>query len=172
MLDRWEDRSDEIRSLFNPAFCSLLLIRVTKEFVATRRKDGQTVEGLPFSLACLVLPIILTGTIRSEFPKSTRTSFLGWLQDSPELLIGFGERVRAFLDITRESIRFACAAGFLAIDENGRIVGVARKPQGIGNVSTGSDEVQDCFKRSDELGRQLSRMPNATVVYQALRIRP
>lgn len=52
-MKRWDQRPFEIRNLFNPAFCGLVLFR------ALRGYEEEDARGMPFSLSLLVLPLCL-----------------------------------------------------------------------------------------------------------------
>ena len=52
-MKRWDERPIEIRNLFNPAFCGLLLFRALCGF------EEEDNSGMPFSLTLLILPLSL-----------------------------------------------------------------------------------------------------------------
>ena len=52
-MKRWDQRPFEIRNLFNPAFCGLVLFRALHGY------EEEDARGMPFSLSLLVLPLCL-----------------------------------------------------------------------------------------------------------------
>ena len=50
-MKRWDQRPVEIRNLFNPAFCGLVLSRALHGY------EDADARGMPFSLTLLVLPL-------------------------------------------------------------------------------------------------------------------
>ena len=51
-MKRWDQRPFEIRNLFNPAFCGLVLSRALHGY------EEEDARGMPFSLTLLVLPAL------------------------------------------------------------------------------------------------------------------
>ena len=52
-MKRWDQRPFEIRNLFNPAFCGVVLYRALCGY------EEREPRGIPFSLSLLVLPLCL-----------------------------------------------------------------------------------------------------------------
>ncbi|HZZ71600.1 MAG TPA: three component ABC system middle component [Pirellulales bacterium] len=167
MLGAWEKRPPELRSLFNPAFCSALIVVAVKEF-GSRPVSG----GMPLLMSHLLLPIALHTETRKTLPSTTRTSLTHWIAENAQVHIGFADRALAFRSITREAIRFALAGGILKINESCELIRVPRKPRGLGTAATASIEVSACFKASKNLGRWFARVPDSTFLYRLLRILP
>ncbi|WP_274541243.1 three component ABC system middle component [Methylosinus trichosporium] len=94
----WDRRPIEIRNLFNPAFCGLVLFRA---MVAFEEEDER---GLPFSLVPLILPICLHKQSREILAPSTRSYFLKLVANHPQLLVGFGGRAQDMLPFTFEAL--------------------------------------------------------------------
>ncbi len=59
----WNQRPREIRNLFNPAFCGLVLARGVEGFSET------TNQPMPFSLTLLILPLCLHKRTREQIKK-------------------------------------------------------------------------------------------------------
>ena len=66
-MKRWDQRPFEIRNLFNPAFCGLVLFRALHGY------EEQDARGMPFSLSLLVLPLCLHKDSREVFASSPRS---------------------------------------------------------------------------------------------------
>jgi hypothetical protein len=166
MLGTWEKRPTELRSLFNPAFCGVLIAVAVKEYEAEQQ------SGMPFLMAHLLLPITLHAETRDAFPATTHTSLTHWITLVPQFHIGFPERVQSFRSITTEGIRFAIAGGILKLNASGQLIHVPRRPRGTASVSKASTEVAACFKVAKNLGRWFARVPDIAFLFQLLRIRP
>lgn len=96
-MTAWAERSPEVASLLNPAFCGLLIYSAIDGFT------GQDRPGMPFEFTFLVVPLVLHGPTRELFPKSVATPFHTWVNTNPLLRIGLADRVRACVPITREA---------------------------------------------------------------------
>jgi len=60
-MKTWNERPFEIRNLFNPAFCGVVLLRAFQGY------EEEDASGMPFSLALLVLPLCLHKDSRRSF---------------------------------------------------------------------------------------------------------
>ena len=168
MLGAWEKRPSESRSLFNPAFCAALIAVAVKEYESVRHSG----EGMPLLMTHLLLPTALHTETREAFPATTRTSLTRWVNQHPQIHIGFPERVTGFRSITAEAVRFAIAGGILRLNDSGNLTHVPRKPRGLGKVSETSPEVAACFKAVRDLGRWFARVPDAAFLFRLFRICP
>ena len=105
LLGRWDVRPRELRALFNPAFCSMLIRETLKAYQTEDRKKG----GMPLPAVYLILPLLLHHATRSSLPRTTRTSLTKWISEHPEIHIGLAGRVSGFFAITSEAMRFGIA---------------------------------------------------------------
>ena len=69
-MKRWDQRPFEIRNLFNPAFCGLILFRALHGY------EEEDSRGMPFSLSLLVLPLCLHKESREVIAGSPRSYLL------------------------------------------------------------------------------------------------
>ena len=69
-MKRWDQRPFEIRNLFNPAFCGLVMFRALNGY------EEENVCGLPFSLSLLVLPLCLHKNSRDVIAANPRSYLL------------------------------------------------------------------------------------------------
>lgn len=163
-MERWSKRSLEVAYLLNPAFCAGLVYLTIKEY------SKKTSCGLPFSVMYLILPILLHKRTREHI--SSKTNMVKWLQDRPELLIGFSGRVNSLIDYTNETIEF------LLSHEVVKIVG--DKIQIISNLSATlmkeqakkDSEIKDCYLKAENLGRWFANMKSQENIYIAWGIKP
>jgi hypothetical protein len=141
----WNQRPVEVANLFNPAFCALLLTKA----VASYQKTAS--RGMDYSMAFVLLPVVLHKATRDAFPHSTSTKLQVWMQKHHHVRIGFAERMQNMVKITREALLFGLQHGVLALDETGALV--------IGNVKLGAytvpkySEATECAKGADFVGR-------------------
>jgi hypothetical protein len=95
-VKRWDLRPFEIRNLFNPAFCGLLLSRALNGY------EEQDARGMPFSLTLLVLPLCLHKDSRAVIADSLRSYLLKITEKNPQIMVGFADRVTQTLPYTFE----------------------------------------------------------------------
>jgi hypothetical protein len=69
-MKRWDLRPVEIRNLFNPAFCGLVLMRALCGY------EEEDERGMHFSLALLVLPLCLHKRSREILHAGNRSYLL------------------------------------------------------------------------------------------------
>jgi len=160
-MKRWSERSDELASLFNPAFCGTLLFHSVRNY----RKEADA--GMPFSLTSLILPLTLNRRLRATLPKTIRTPFDVWCRREGQIMIGLADRVRALLPITRESIIFLGQHGLLIITD-GALSTRARAPRGLGEFEGIDEEIADCFTKARVLGIMMARAANEVSVLMSL----
>jgi hypothetical protein len=168
MLAAWDVRPQQMRSLFNPAFCASLLCVAAKSY----DKDLPAGTGIPVITTFLVLPLALHSETRNAFPATTKTSLTRWIGQHPEIHLGLAARVRGFRDITSEGIRYAIAGGIMTMTQAGGLRHVPFKPRGLTRATEASAEVSECFKVAADLGRWFARVPNAAFLFHTLRVRP
>ena len=114
-MREWSDRSREIANLLNPAFCGEILRRAILAYQA------DFTQGMPFSLIYTVLPTVMHRKTREMIFDSGRKSMHVWLEEVPQVKIGFGTRVKDFKIFTNEAICFLSQHSMIDISENGII---------------------------------------------------
>jgi hypothetical protein len=163
-MQNWKQRPYIIANLFNPAFCALLLQDSISHYSQRRRN-----LGMPYSLAFLILPLVLHNDTRVALPSRTTALFHPWMQNNPEIRIGFPQRTRKFVPITKESLIFGLNMGVIAI-ENGDFI-----PARIIDTSLGYEkgtEVFECRKKAQFLGRWLAKIDDISMIFISLGVRP
>lgn len=159
----WDQRPIEIRNLFNPAFCGLVLFRA---MVAYEEEDDR---GIPFSLVPLILPICLHKQSREIIAPSTRSYFLKLVANHPQLLVGFSVRAQDMLAFTFEALGLLHQLGTIQVRSDGRL---KANPQGVRKSITGSDETQAIQKVAKYLGKEFSRIGDRVTIYATMGVRP
>jgi hypothetical protein len=115
----WKERPIEIANLLNPAFGSLLLCDCINSF------QENVPLGMPFALSFLILPVVLHKSTRESLPKTTRTKLHVWLQEKPQVRIGFAQRTQELAPYSREGLLFGLQSGNIAVD-NGKLLIIQR----------------------------------------------
>jgi len=162
-MKTWTQRPIEVRNLFNPAFCGLLLFRAMKEFQANDHK------GMPFSLSLLVLPLVLPSSYRSMILTSARSSILKMVTAHPEMLIGFANRTRHLVPCTLESLALLAMHNSFSVDEDGHFL--CKSGMAL-NKFDGSAETEQCQHAAKLVGRHFARSGDRATIYVTLGIKP
>ena len=159
----WDYRPDEVKNLFNPAFCGRVIYGTISEYQKNTKRD------FPFPLIYLVLPLILSRQIRTEI--SSRTQLTNWVQKHQELIYNFGERARDLVEITNEAIEFMMQAGYIRLNDNGELskvltAGALSKTKHI------DSEVAECLQKAEHVGRWFAGAGKVEIIYTCLGVRP
>lgn len=162
MLPTWENRPEITANLINPAFCSEIIRECASAF------KNEINETLPFSLAVLVLPLVLNSRIRQRLPKSKSNTLHAWINGNEDIKIGLARHITSFLPFSRESIMFGIAHNTISIDEKGGIDIKARKTK----INVDDLEVKSCISKTIILGKLFSKSGNTLTIYSILGIKP
>lgn len=154
----WNQRPREIRNLFNPAFCGLVLARGVEGF------SGP----MPFSLTLLILPLCLHKRTRELIAEAPRAYFTKFLQDHPEIRVGFGQRAQELFPYTMESFAYLMACNVIEVNQYGCI---SVREKTVKKSIVGSQDSKDCQIAARLLGRKLALNDRVTI-YTTLGIRP
>jgi hypothetical protein len=159
----WNSRPFEVASQFNPAFCSVLLFDVVKGFEKSRP------EGIPFTIPFLILPLILHRSTREVLPKRTTALLYPWIQNNPQVRIGYAKRVKNFAPYLKEAIMFGIQTGVFRISENGNIQTLNQCPE-IMNFAM-STELKNLRKSAQLLGNWFSSVKDTSTLFILLGVR-
>jgi hypothetical protein len=159
----WTNRPIEIRNLFNPAFCGLVLFRAIAAY------NAQDKSGIPFSLTLTVLPLCLKQSSRETLQTGNRSYLLKVVADHPELLVGFGRRCTDVLPITFEALGLLLHCNAIAVGSDGRLL---PGPEKVRKTITGSEESKACQRVAGFLGKQFALVSDRATIYTTLGIRP
>jgi hypothetical protein len=160
----WKKRPPEVRNLFNPAFCTLLL----RDAMVAYEKEKQ--EGMPYLLSFLILPLVLHKSTREALPKSIATKQQVWLQNNPEVRVDFARQARDLAPYVRESIMFGMHANIIGIDEQGNLI-TLKKKLSRGNWPKEAEPAV-CRKKAQFLGRWMARTGDISTIFVMWGIRP
>lgn len=159
----WGTRPIEVRNLFNPAFCGLILYRA---LVGFQEADAR---GMPFSMSLLVLPLALQRHSREVIQRGNRNYLLRVIADHPELQVGFSQRCTEMLPFTLESLGVLHSVGTVSVSEDGRLT---TKPDGVRKTVSGTDESKQAQRVAAFIGREFASIGRSSTIYTTMGIRP
>ena len=162
-MKRWDQRPFEIRNLFNPAFCGLVLFRALHGY------EKEDARGMPFSLSLLVLPLCLHKESREVIASSPRSYLLKTTEKNQQVMVGFVDRVTQMLPYAFEGFGLLMERGCISVADDGRIQTVANK---VRKTVSGTDETVSCQKVAGIVGREFARIADRVTVYTTFGIRP
>lgn len=161
-MKRWNQRPFEIRNLFNPAFCGLVLFRALHGY------EEEDARGMPFSLSLLVLPLCLHKDTREVIASNPRSYLLKTTEKNQQVMVGFANRVTQMLPYAFEGFGLLMERGCIAVMD-GRIQTVTDK---VRKTVNGTDETISCQKVARIVGREFARIADRVTVYTTFGIRP
>jgi hypothetical protein len=162
-VKRWHERPVEVRNLFNPAFCGLILFRALQGY------EEVDPDGMPFSLTLLVLPLCLRKDSRDVIGAHTRGNFLRIVETHPEITVGIASRTSAMLPYALEAFGLLMERGCIGVNDGG---GIHTKADSVRKTISGTVETIACQRVARFLGKEFARIANRTTVYTTLGIRP
>lgn len=160
----WSARPFEVANLFNPAYCALIVRHSVEGYSVIKQR------GLPYSLAFLALPIVLHAPSSRLLPTSAKTKLHIWLQQNPEIKLGFGERVRGTNDFTREAIFFGLRYGSLILTTGGTIVPVKKRRKAL--PWSEDSNPRALLRRANLIGKLFAAVDDVSNVFAMLGVRP
>lgn len=161
-MKSWSERPIEIRNLFNPAFCGLVLFRSIDAF---QDKDDR---GMPFSLSLLVLPLCLHLETREALKRGSRGYFLKVMAEHPQLQVGLARRCSDVLPFSFEALGLLMHVASLTVTPEGRLM--AR--QGVRKTISGTPETIACQRAAAFIGKEFARIADRSTIYATLGLRP
>lgn len=134
----------ETSTLFNPAFCALLLNKVCEAY------EAKAETAMPVTLAFLILPSALHKPTRDALPRTTAASMWSWLRSNPAILMDFANRVQALQPFTGAAISYGLRHTALTSSPGSIAAGkVNRRPRTLHPTT----DWTDCMKTAKFLGR-------------------
>lgn len=164
-MKRWDHRPFEIRNLFNPAFCGLVLFRALQAY------EEEDVRGMPFSLSLLVLPLSLHKDSRDVIAGSPRSYLLKTTEKNQQVMVGFPTRVTQMLPYAFEGFGLLMERDCIAVTDDGRIRTIPAKVRKTIDA-TGTAETVACQKVARLIGREFARIGDRVTIYTTFGIRP
>jgi hypothetical protein len=159
----WNQRPFEIRNLFNPAFCGVILFRALAGY------EEEDEAGMPFSLSLLVLSLCLHKDTRLVLSENSRGYLLKAIEKNPRILVGFAKRAKDLLPFALEALGFLMERGCFIVTEDGRLRTVDKK---VRKKATGTDESIACQRVARFIGKEFARIGDRHTIYTSLGVRP
>lgn len=130
------------------------------------------VEGMPYPLAFMLLPIVLHKATREALPQNIRTSLAAWIQEHTSVRVLFAERVISLKPHTREAILFGLLHDWLAFRANGRLR-TTMTGQDVNRFLRRLDgEARECVMHARFIGRWFASAGSPQTVLALWGIRP
>lgn len=162
-MKRWDQRPFEVRNLFNPAFCGLVLFRALQGY------EEENPDGIPFSLALLVLPLCLHKDSRQVIAASPRSYLLKTVEMNPQLMVGFANRASDLMPFALEAFGLLMERGCFVVSQDGRLKTLPGK---VRKSVIGTSESVLCQRVARIIGKEFARIADRVTVYTTLGIRP
>lgn len=162
----WHGRALEERNLLNPGFCAVLLWHAAQGYAAERSTP------MAIELSFLVLPFVLHRETRASLPRNITTSLPTWLAEHPLVRTRLGERAATLRPFTREALIFGGAHGLLSLAKDGVRANAEMTKDLNAGLKLTSDEVRECAKRAEFLGRWIEMAGGTETVMALLGVRP
>lgn len=162
-MRNWYTRPIEIRNLFNPAFCALVLCRAFNGYQELKE------EGMPFSLSLLVLPLCLHKQSREIINGNNKTYLLKVIERNPQLLLGFDGRVSDMLPFTFEGLGIAMQFGCVEVTVKGAL---RISADSIQKTVSGTQETKEIQRAARMVGKGFAETLDRVTIYTSLGIRP
>jgi len=131
-------------SLFNPAFCAVLLNSACKGY------DQMAKASLPISLAFLILPNAMHKPTRDSLPATVASSMWNWIKNHPDILYDLPPRVRELRPYTAKGMEFGIRTGLLRSSSGHISCGKLQKGVSVENPTK---DWEDCLAASFFLGK-------------------
>jgi hypothetical protein len=156
----WAERNHELAALFNPSFCGLILYTCVVHY------QKQDVRGIPFPAAFLLLPIILSSSLRDSLPQTARTPFHLWINREPYIKIGLARRASNLSQITREALLFLLRQKRVTVEKarirKGKLI------RGIPDFASRTPELGELLESARILGNMFGKVPDTDNIFLSL----
>ncbi|WP_405785698.1 three component ABC system middle component [Streptomyces sp. NBC_01367] len=161
-MTAWVDRHPISAVMLNPALITAVLATAAQGY------DKETKQGMPWTLAFIVAPMVLHQPTRLALPTSIRTHLATWAGQHPVVRAGFPARAKALVEPVKEGTRFGLAHQALAIDPEGRLRATFRRPRGVKPPI----ELDQILRKAALAGRWLAKADSPTTVFAVLGVAP
>lgn len=162
-MKSWDKRTHEVAFLFNPAFCGRIIYATIKTY------NEKTKRAFPFPLVFLILPLVLHRETRNNI--NSRTQLLLWGQKYPHLLIGFPQRAKELVPITKEAVEFLLQTGKIYLTPNGELE-VSPGIRALSKTKFIDDEIAECIKKGEHVAKWFASAGKTETIYIELGVKP
>jgi hypothetical protein len=164
MAEQFSAQDPALGYFYQIRYALLFLLEARAE-----RYEEDILQPFPFPLVYLILPIVLhtktRGTIASE--KQLHV----WLQAHEEVKIGFADRTRQLIPVTKEAIAFLLQVNAIICDDQARLSTVHYRRQHVPQ-SQREGEIESCYKAAVVIGRWFARVGSVTTIYALWGVKP
>lgn len=155
----------ETLRLLNPAFLATVIGHAAGGYAEHRD------QGLPFSLAFIVPPLVLHKDTRVALPKMITSKLPDWAHKNSAELAFLPDHARELQAAVRSAIVIGAHFDIIAFDDNARICIASQfYPKSAQKYLKQSDEIDEIMKKSHFLGRWFSVSGNQPTVLSILGI--
>ncbi len=161
-MKKWNDRPFEIRNLFNPAFCAVVLLRSIQGY------EEVDSAGIPFTLSIIVLPLCLHKETREIISSKSRSYLLKIVSDNPPILIGLAGRTSSLLLYTFEALGYAMQLKLFEVTNGGRL---KSRESAFRKKIDGTPESIECQRTARIIGKRFAEIGDRATIYASLGIR-
>ncbi|WP_336866573.1 three component ABC system middle component [Sphingomonas sanguinis] len=146
----------------NPAFGAYLLLSFVRGFAE------ETDKGPELPIAYLALPIIVSGDLRATFDGTNRrTGLQEWLERSPQIQVGLGERLNHSMDFVAGAVRLGCFSMVVHLSHEARLGEGTRYCRR--DLATGlSNELAQSVRHAERLGYWCAAAGSTKTIYDTM----
>ncbi|MEU9504814.1 three component ABC system middle component [Micromonospora sp. NPDC048170] len=155
--------SREERSLYNPAFVGILVIRATQGYEAERGR------GCHMALAATAATMSLTPQVRFSLPKSTAANAVSWIEKESEAMAFLAQSVPAYSPLVRNGMLHAMRMRALVLAPPSALHATRVVPKLIKGETSETIEIQ---RAAYFLGRWLPQAGSMSTILSLLGVRP
>lgn len=161
----WSDRPIEQARLLNPAFLAALIWSCAEGY------GSINVEGIPYPLLFVSMPIVLHKSTRGSLPRAVSTSLAAWLGQNPQIHVRFAERATALVPIIKEGVLFGANGQMLNVSSSQ--IMAATKPRSMSRfLKESSAEVQECMAKAKFVGKWFALSGDYTTIMTLFGVMP
>lgn len=152
----WSERTLEERNLLNPAFGAILVWHLAKGYQQEATSNGEQ-KNLPMVLTFVGLSLVLRGNTRNSLPTVITSSLATWINQNPLFRSAVAKGVGVLRPHVRESLIFGANHALLTFDATSIVGAISKTRQLNKYLKNSSDEVRECAKKAQFIGRWLYR---------------
>lgn len=168
-MTTWNERTHEERHLLNPAFCSTLLWHAA---VGATENQNSPRSSLSYIEAFLILPLTLHQPTRDSLPIRINSSLPVWVNENPLVIASLPSRARTLVPHTKESVVFGASGELYQLEGDLLRVNVDKASSISKMLRRTSDEVQQCNKKAQFLGKWFTHTGTPETIFTLLGMRP
>lgn len=162
-MKTWYLRPPEIRTLFNPAFCGLILARAINGY------KQEANSPMPFSLTLLILPLCLNKRTREKILENKKSYLTKIIEMHPEIRVNLAHRTQGLFPYIMEGLAYLLNCGSIEVDDKGRITLIE---EGFRKTLKGTQDTQDCQRAAILIGKKFGKVNDRVTIFTTLGIKP